>query len=117
MMKNTRATQADASPDPTVLLLQDLAVLTDGPSIDLHFAFDGGVIVMRSNDSIVFHENADFGAQIQTMRLVSELASHDVSGDDRVDFRARDVLTSGSQGPKDIHSAAGTDDQSLGAGT
>jgi hypothetical protein len=40
-------------------LLQDLAILCDGPSVDVRIDFDGGLIAMRSKDKLVFHEAAE----------------------------------------------------------
>ena len=40
-------------------LLEDLALLCDGPSVDLQIAFDGGLIAMRSNDTLIFQESAE----------------------------------------------------------
>ena len=40
-------------------LLEDLALLCDGPSVDLQIAFDGGLIAMRSNDKLIFQESAE----------------------------------------------------------
>lgn len=59
-MKHDQST-AGVILDPTALFLQDPALLSDGPSIDLHFSFDGGVIIMRSHDALVLHENAEEG--------------------------------------------------------
>ena len=40
-------------------LVQDLAVLCDGPMVDLQISFDGGLIAMRSNDKLIFQEVAE----------------------------------------------------------
>ncbi len=49
------ATPADLGSE----LVQDLAILCDGPMVDLQISFDGGLIAMRSNDKLVFQEAAE----------------------------------------------------------
>ena len=45
--------------DGAAQLLEDLAILCDGPSIDLQLAFDGGLIAMRSNEKLVYQESTE----------------------------------------------------------
>src|SRR5258708_29967395 len=52
------------SPSPSISkvladpLLEDLAVLCDGPAVDLRVAFDGALVAMRSSDTLIFQESA-----------------------------------------------------------
>jgi hypothetical protein len=49
-----------ASPvDGDAQLLEDLAILCDGPSIELKLGFDGGLIAMRSNEKLVYQNSAE----------------------------------------------------------
>src|SRR5438552_1941979 len=53
-------TPATTSPvDDTAQLVEDLAILCDGPSIDLQLAFDGCLIAMRSNEKLVYQNSAE----------------------------------------------------------
>ena len=58
-MKQPSSPAPASTGDPVAQLFQDLAVLCDGPSVDLHIDFDGGLISMRSNDKLVFQELAE----------------------------------------------------------
>lgn len=58
-MEHSSSPVPASSGDPGAQLLRDLAILCDGPSVDLQVAFDGGLIVMRSNDKVVFQEAAE----------------------------------------------------------
>jgi len=44
---------------PTGDLVEDLAVLCDGPMMDVKISFDGALVAMRSNDKLVFQEAAE----------------------------------------------------------
>lgn len=58
-MQHAMLAQAATRTDVATELVQDLAVLCDGPVIDLQISFDGGLIAMRSNDKLVFQEAAE----------------------------------------------------------
>jgi hypothetical protein len=45
--------------DPTTQVIEDLAVLCDGPSVNLHVAFDGALLDMFSHDRQVWSESAE----------------------------------------------------------
>ena len=57
-MQKPQSPAADAV-GPGTQLLQDLAILCDGPSIDLQISFDGGLIAMRSHEKLIFQEAAE----------------------------------------------------------
>ena len=57
---NKSETPATTSPvDIAAQLLEDLAILCDGPSVDLQLAFDGCLIAMRSNEKFVYQNSAE----------------------------------------------------------
>lgn len=58
MQRATLASTASRT-DLGSAFIEDLAVLCDGPMIDLQISFDGGLIAMRSNDKLVFQEAAE----------------------------------------------------------
>jgi len=58
-MHHSEVTPAAPRPDLQLELVQDLAILCDGPMVDLQISFDGGLIAMRSNDKLVFQEAAE----------------------------------------------------------
>ncbi len=58
-MEQSSSPPPAACQDPVAQLMQDLAVLCDGPSVDFQIAFDGGLIAMRSNEKVVFQEAAE----------------------------------------------------------
>ena len=45
-------------------LLADLAVLCDGPAVEIHLSFDGGLIAVRSNDRLIFGTSPERGWQV-----------------------------------------------------
>jgi hypothetical protein len=57
-MQKPQPSAADAV-DPASQLLKDLAILCDGPSVDLQISFDGGLIAMRSHEKLIFQEAAE----------------------------------------------------------
>ena len=58
-MKHSAVVPAGTRPDLGSELIQDLAILCDGPMVELQISFDGGLIAMRSNDKLVFQEAAE----------------------------------------------------------
>jgi hypothetical protein len=58
-MKHSESAPAAIRPDLGSELVQDLAILCDGPMVDLQISFDGGLMAMRSNDKLVFQEVAE----------------------------------------------------------
>jgi hypothetical protein len=59
LMEQSHPQSTASNPDPVPPLLQDLAVLCDGPVLDLQIAFDRGLIAMRSNDKLIYQESAE----------------------------------------------------------
>ena len=45
--------------DPSAQVIEDLAVLCDGPSIDLRLSFDGALLAMRSGGHEIWSESAE----------------------------------------------------------
>jgi hypothetical protein len=58
-MQHSKVIPVGTRPDLGSELFQDLAILCDGPMVDLQISFDGGLIAMRSNDKLVFQEVAE----------------------------------------------------------
>ena len=58
-MQHSESAPATSRPDLGSELVQDLAILCDGPMVDLQISFDGGLMSMRSNDKLVFQEAAE----------------------------------------------------------
>lgn len=58
-MDNSETPATKPFVDGAVQLLEDLAILCDGPSIELQLAFDGALITMRSNEKLVYQDSAE----------------------------------------------------------
>lgn len=58
-MNKSDTPRAMSPVDVATQLLEDLAVLCNGPSIDLQLACDGGLIAMRSNERLVYENSAE----------------------------------------------------------
>ena len=61
---NTEVPEPMREPDPLEKLMEDLAVLCDGPGIELRLSFDGAWIAMRSRDHIIWAESSVRGWQV-----------------------------------------------------
>ena len=60
----TAESEGRPAPDRFEQLIEDLAVLCDGPTIELHFAFDGAMIQMFSKDHKIFVEYCGKGWRV-----------------------------------------------------
>ena len=58
-MDTSETPQATSPVNGDVQFLEDLAILCDGPSVDLQLSFDGGIIAVRSNDTLIYQDSAE----------------------------------------------------------
>ena len=60
-MTKTQGVPHDSPVKEFTQVLKDLAVLSDGPSVDLHLSFDQAVLSMRSHDRLVWEIRGERG--------------------------------------------------------
>ena len=54
-------------------LVEDLAVLCDGPAFQVHISFDGAMIAVRSNGRLIFGTSAERGWQVARAKARAQL--------------------------------------------